>query len=105
MSFHAFAQENQSAIHFNVMFLIEVIKPGENYFSETLDDSVQFSSLKFYISEIHLMQDYRVVHALNKKKGRTIAYFDVQTVYGGVYFVKISDGKNGVAKKVIIRKE
>jgi len=38
------------------------------------------------------------------KKGSTIAYFDVQTVYEGIYMLKISSGENHLTKKVVIRK-
>ena len=39
------------------------------------------------------------------KKGSTIAYFDVQTLYNGVYFVKISNGDNQTTKKVILARD
>ncbi|MFT5777521.1 MAG: hypothetical protein ACI837_000457 [Crocinitomicaceae bacterium] len=35
-------------------------------------------------------------------KGSTIAYFDVQTIYAGAYFVKVSVGDQQLVKKVII---
>ena len=36
--------------------------------------------------------------------GQSIAYFDVQDVYNGTYFVKITDGSNSVSKSIIIKK-
>jgi hypothetical protein len=36
-------------------------------------------------------------------KGSTIAYFDTQTLYNGTYMVKISNGKNTISKKVIVK--
>jgi hypothetical protein len=38
-------------------------------------------------------------------KGSTITYFDVQTVYEGTYFVKVSDGSKQTTKSVIIKRE
>jgi YHYH protein/Secretion system C-terminal sorting domain len=35
-------------------------------------------------------------------KGSTIAYFDVQTVYDGVYFLQLSSGENRTTEKVFI---
>lgn len=35
-------------------------------------------------------------------KGRTIAYFDVQTLYTGTYLIKISNSKSATVKRVII---
>ncbi|MDI1256149.1 MAG: YHYH protein [Flavobacterium sp.] len=46
----------------------------------------------------------KLVKSTAINKGQSIAYFDVQDVYNGTYFIKISDGKNSVAKTVIIRK-
>lgn len=39
------------------------------------------------------------------KKGQTIAYFDVQTVYEGTYLVKITSGKYTSTKKVVIKRD
>ena len=39
------------------------------------------------------------------KKGQTIAYFDVQTVYEGTYMVKITSGKYTSTKKVVIKRD
>ncbi|MEM8897200.1 MAG: YHYH protein [Bacteroidota bacterium] len=49
-------------------------------------------------------QGRRVLHT-EIKKGQTIAYFDVQTVYDGTYFVKISTQKHSLVEKVLIVKE
>ncbi len=46
----------------------------------------------------------KIVSSSKIRKGSTIAYFDVQTVYEGTYFIKISTDKNSTAKKVIITK-
>lgn len=36
------------------------------------------------------------------KQGSTMCYLNLETVYSGIYFVKISDSKNSITKKVII---
>lgn len=36
--------------------------------------------------------------------GQSIVYFDVQDVYTGTYFIKISDGNNSVSKTIIIKR-
>lgn len=35
-------------------------------------------------------------------KGQTLAYFDVQTLYAGTYFVKISNGSSQTTKRIVI---
>jgi len=47
----------------------------------------------------------RVIQSSQIQKGTTIAYFDVQTVYEGVYFVRIANGKLSTSKKIIITKQ
>ncbi|HLC84094.1 MAG TPA: T9SS type A sorting domain-containing protein, partial [Bacteroidia bacterium] len=37
-------------------------------------------------------------------QGTTIAYFDVQTLYDGIYIVKVIKGSEVVNRKVVIRK-
>ena len=37
-------------------------------------------------------------------KGQTIGYFDIQTVYAGVYFVKFSSNGTNISRKIIIEK-
>ena len=36
--------------------------------------------------------------------GQSIAYFDIQDIYNGSYFIKISDGKNNSTKSIIINR-
>ena len=36
------------------------------------------------------------------KQGSTMCYLNLETVYSGVYFVKISDNKNSIIKKVVV---
>ncbi|WP_395062858.1 YHYH protein [Flavobacterium sp.] len=46
----------------------------------------------------------KLVKSTEINKGQSIAYFDVQDVYNGTYFIKISDGINSVSKTIIISK-
>jgi hypothetical protein len=46
----------------------------------------------------------RRVAASTIKKGSTIAYFDVQKVYAGIYLVKISSNGLSTSRKVVIEK-
>jgi hypothetical protein len=46
----------------------------------------------------------KLVQTATIRKGQTIAYFDVQAVYEGAYFVKISSGEFSETSKVIVRK-
>jgi hypothetical protein len=36
------------------------------------------------------------------KQGSTMCYLNLETVYSGIYFVKISDNKASITKKVVI---
>jgi len=47
----------------------------------------------------------RIIESKSINKGQTIAYFDVQTVYNGLYFVKISNGNQSITRKVIIARD
>jgi hypothetical protein len=44
----------------------------------------------------------KLISSTRINKGQTIAYFDVQTVYEGTYFVKILNGKSSTSKAVVI---
>jgi hypothetical protein len=46
----------------------------------------------------------RLLKTTKIKKGSTIAYFDVQTVYEGMYTVRISGRISSTAKKVVVNK-
>ncbi len=46
----------------------------------------------------------RLLKTTKIKKGSTIAYFDVQTVYEGIYTVRISGSTYSTAKKVVVAK-
>lgn len=47
----------------------------------------------------------KLVSSAKINAGSTIAYFDVQTVYEGVYFVRISNGELQTTKRVLVIKE
>jgi hypothetical protein len=47
----------------------------------------------------------KIIESKSINKGQTIAYFDVQTIYNGTYFVKISNGNESTTKKVIIARD
>lgn len=46
----------------------------------------------------------RLIKTTKIKKGSTIAYFDVQTVYEGIYIICISGSTYRIAKKVVVNK-
>jgi hypothetical protein len=46
----------------------------------------------------------KLVKSSSINKGQTISYFDVEDVYSGLYFVKISNGDNVKTIKVVIEK-
>jgi hypothetical protein len=46
----------------------------------------------------------KVVQKTHINKGSTIAYFDTQALYGGTYFVKISNSQAQTTRKVVIQK-
>lgn len=47
----------------------------------------------------------KLVQATKINKGQTIAYFNVQTVYDGIYLIRISSGKISDTRKIVIRRE
>lgn len=47
----------------------------------------------------------KLISSSSIKTGSTIAYFDVQTVYEGIYLLSFSNGDNRVTKKVVIDKK
>ena len=66
---------------------------------------VQWKNLNTVDMEIVLTDaSEKVIHKAILYKGSTIAYFETQTLYKGDYFVKISDGKNWLRKKISLIK-
>lgn len=47
----------------------------------------------------------KVIRTTTINAGQTIAFFDLQTIYAGIYFVKISNGNNSTTRKIIISKD
>ncbi|HHZ64459.1 MAG TPA: YHYH protein [Flavobacteriales bacterium] len=47
----------------------------------------------------------KVIKSTRINQGSTIAYFDVQAVYEGAYFIKVSNAHTSFTKKVIITRE
>ena len=113
-----------------ILFLLEgntealpnpiVVKNGYTLFSteEEIDDYltvytvpdkelivVQWKNLNIVDMEIVLTDaSEKVIHKTILYKGSTIAYFETQTLYKGDYFIKISDGKNWLRKKISLIK-
>lgn len=46
----------------------------------------------------------KVIKKTTINAGQSITYFDVQDIYNGTYYIKISDGNNHVTKSIIINK-
>ncbi|HKX85437.1 MAG TPA: YHYH protein [Flavobacterium sp.] len=46
----------------------------------------------------------RLVKSTTINAGQTISYFDVQDVYSGTYFIKISDGNKSLSRTIAIQK-
>lgn len=65
---------------------------------------VQVDHLLKYDLDIHLYDmSGKLLMKTQMIKGSTIAYFDTQTLYNGTYMVKISNDKNTISKKVIVK--
>lgn len=49
--------------------------------------------------------DGKTISTTTINKGQTLAIFDLQTVYSGIYFVKISNNEFSTSKKIIVSKD
>lgn len=68
--------------------------------------AIQFSGLVEADFQLDLVDvSGRIIDSKSINKGQTIAYFDVQTVYNGTYFVRISNGNDVTTRKVIIARD
>ena len=47
----------------------------------------------------------KILRANKINKGQTITYFDTQTLYEGIYFVKISDQEHSSTHKIVIKRD
>jgi hypothetical protein len=68
--------------------------------------AVQINGLasKDYLVELFDLAG-KQIYSSRINKGQTIAYFDVQTLYSGLYFVKISNGAFHKTEKVLIKRD
>jgi hypothetical protein len=67
--------------------------------------AIQINGLAQHDLMIELFnQSGQLVKSSKINKGSTIAYFDVQTIYEGVYWIKISNASQYISKKVVIVK-
>ena len=47
----------------------------------------------------------KIVSETNIKKGQTIAYFDTEAIYSGIYVIKISNGLLSRSEKIVLKKD
>ncbi len=47
----------------------------------------------------------KLINSTQIEAGQTIAFFDVQTVYSGMYLIRISNGKFSQTKRVVVKKD
>ena len=67
--------------------------------------AIQFNDLVKYDFDIALYNiNGKRIKQSKINKGQTIAYFDIETVYAGIYLVKISNENNAKTFKVVIKK-
>ena len=67
--------------------------------------AIQFNDLVKYDFDIALYNiNGKRIKQSKINKGQTIAYFDIETVYAGIYLVKISNENNVKTFKVVIKK-
>lgn len=63
----AFIKVFSSSSPVNIMYNNEKLILGKNYFSEALNDSISFSKVQFYISNIQYYKEDALVHTVSKK--------------------------------------
>lgn len=47
----------------------------------------------------------KVIRTTTINAGQTIGFFDLQTIYAGIYFIKVSNGTNNTTRKIVITKD
>lgn len=68
--------------------------------------AVQVSGLVKDNLQVELISiDGKTISTTTINKGQTLAIFDLQTVYSGIYFVKISKNEFSTTKKIIVSKD
>ncbi len=80
---------------------VEIIpNPATNLIAVQMGSLVQTDySVELVDMNGHLLMQTQIL------KGQTIAYFDVQTVYPGVYFIKVSNSFSSITHKLVIEKD
>ena len=67
---------------------------------------IQVGNLVKYDLEVQLFDiTGKLINKSRINTGSTIAYFDTQTLYDGIYIIKVSNGEMQTTKKIIIKKE
>lgn len=67
--------------------------------------AIQFNNLVQYDFDIQLYDmNGKLIKESIINKGQTISYFDIETVYAGIYLVKISNNNNVKTFKVVVEK-
>ena len=67
ISFSVFGQNEKKNISFFPTLNNELIEINKEYFSQSIDDSINFEAIRFYISDIELFQDDDLIFSLEKK--------------------------------------
>lgn len=68
--------------------------------------AIQIGGLVTKDLEVSLVDNSgRIIQKATIQKGSTIAYFDVEAVYQGSYFIKIQNGENTLVKTVVIKRD
>lgn len=67
--------------------------------------AIQIGGVNNHDLEIKLFDiQGKLMESSKINKGQTIGYFDIQTLYSGVYFVQIASGEFHLSRKIIIEK-
>lgn len=67
LSLSVFAQNDKNLIELNVVINGQKVILGENYFSHELNDSIQFKSIRFYLSNFQFIYEGKVVDTAKTK--------------------------------------
>lgn len=79
-------------------------------FNVIIDDKdellvVQWRGINYEDREVQLIDaDEKIIQKTVLFTGSTVAYFDIQTIYNGAYWVRVSNGKEFFLKKILIKK-
>lgn len=68
--------------------------------------AVQIGGLVDLDYQVELMDiNGRLIQSKSINKGSTISYFDTQTLYSGLYIVRISNGNNSTTRKIMVARD